>query len=336
MPFIVRYLLVAAVASLAVYVGSSFVPAGLFSAETVSPEESASGEVAFTYPDETAKSPSVTTPSFATPHSKKTVKSASAVTAPDAKSAEVVQEAPSASEVQVIDAPAQEEVVYSTSRIRSSGHDVTHWGVVISDTSFYDKDGKNREDKLVGGTLIEQCGSKKSSKGEMAVCRVWRGNTWAGPYLVSTAALIRFAGGREEVPADALDDLCKYYKLNGAAERRKEDLTQKAASQNPYYAELKKKATAYNEHRKRAEALTAERDAAKGPKRSKIIAELTELKNSEARESTEVKELTKKYEDWKKAHPSSAVGGDFSSDKTINDYYRQMSEIKPKLSMFGL
>ena len=66
MPFIVRYLLVAAVASLAVYVGSSFVPAGLFSAETVSPEESASGEVAFTYPDETAKSPSVTTPSFAT------------------------------------------------------------------------------------------------------------------------------------------------------------------------------------------------------------------------------------------------------------------------------
>lgn len=336
MPFIVRYFLVAVVASLAVYVGASFAPAGMLGRGAASPEESAPEDVSFTYPDEAEDASGEPVQSFAAPRPKKAVKRASAAKSPAAKPAEVAQGTPSAGGVQVIEVPVQEEFVASTSRIRPSGNDVTYWGVVLTDSPFYDQDGKNREDKIPGGTLVEQCGSKNSSKGEMAVCRVWRGNTWAGPYLVSTASLIRFEGGREDIPAESLDDLCRYYTLNGAIERRKEELKHKAASQNPYFAELKKKATAYNEHKKRAEALTAERDAAKGPKRSKIITELTQLKNAEARESAEVKELTAKYEAWKKAHPSSAIGGDFSSDKAINDYYRQMGEIKPKLSMFGL
>ena len=221
----------------------------------------------------------------------------------------------------------------STERIRPSGSDVTYWGVTIVDASFYDRDGKLRDTKILGGTLIEQTGAKSSSKGEMAICRIWRNGNWAGSYLISTADLIRFDGGREEVDADDVDRLCKYYGYSASVERRKEELTQKAAAANPHFAELKRKATAYNEHKKRAEELTAKRDAAKGAERNKIIAELTQLKNAEAREAAEVQSLTRKYEDWKKAHPSIVNP---ATDPICKGYLDKMAELKPKLSVFGL
>ncbi len=221
----------------------------------------------------------------------------------------------------------------STERIRASGSDVTYWGVTIIDTPFYDRDGKLRDTKILGGTLIEQTGVKSSSKGEMAICRIWRNGNWAGSYLVSTADLIRFDGGREEVDADDVDLLCKYYSYNASVERRKEELTQKAAAANPHFAELKRKATAYNEHKKRAEELTAKRDSAKGAERNNIIAELTKLKNAEAREAAEVQSLTRKYEDWKKAHPSTVNP---ATDPICKGYLDKMAELKPKLTAFGL
>ena len=221
----------------------------------------------------------------------------------------------------------------STDRIRASGSDVTYWGVTIVDAPFYDRDGKLRDTKITGGTLIEQTGAKSSSKGEMAICRIWRNGNWAGSYLVSTADLIRFDGGREEVDADDVDNLCRYYGLSAAFERRKEELVQRAAAANPHYAELKRKATAYNEHRKRAEELTAKRDRVKGAERNNIIAELTRLKNAEAKEAAEVQALTKKYEDWKAAHPSRINP---EADSVCQGYLRQMDELKPKLRVFGL
>ena len=221
----------------------------------------------------------------------------------------------------------------STERIRASGSDVTYWGVTIVDTPFYDRDGKLRDTKILGGTLIEQTGTTRSSKGEMAICRIWRNGNWAGSYLISTADLIRFDGGREEVDADDVDLLCKYYNYSAAVERRKEELTQKAAAANPYFTELKRKATAYNEHKKRAEELTAKRDQAKGTERSSIIAELTKLKNAESREAAEVQSLTRKYEDWKKAHPSTVNP---AADPICKGYLDKMAELKPKLTVFGL
>ncbi|MBR4615682.1 MAG: hypothetical protein IKO55_08760, partial [Kiritimatiellae bacterium] len=88
-----------------------------------------------------------------------------------------------------------------------------------------------------------------------------------------------------------------------------------------------------NEHKKRAEELTAKRDSAKGSERNNIIAELTKLKNAEAREAAEVQSLTKKYEDWKKAHPSRVNP---ATDPICKGYLDKMAELKPKLSVFGL
>ena len=332
MSFFPKYLVVAVISSLAVYVGAPFLRPYL-PGEKPAPSDEAPTEPTWIQvdvdPDEAPEA-------------------IASVGAPDADP--VGDETPAAEpsnrqtvkpSTEQTDSQDEPEVIVenvrgytpSTERIRASGSDVTYWGVTIVDASFYDRDGKLRDTKILGGTLIEQTGAKSSSKGEMALCRIWRNGNWAGSYLISTADLIRFDGGREEVDADDVDRLCKYYSYSAAVERRKEELTQKAAAANPHYAELKRKATAYNEHKKRAEELTAKRDSAKGSERNNIIAELTKLKNAEAREAAEVQSLTRKYEDWKKAHPSMVNP---ATDPICKGYLDKMAELKPKLSVFGL
>ena len=331
MPFFTKYLVVAVIASLVVYVGAPYLrpylpgekPAPSDEAPTeptwiqvdVDPDEAPEAIASAVAPD--ADPVGDETP--AEPSNRQTVKPSN-------------EQPDSQSEPEVIVENVR-GYTPSTERIRASGSDVTYWGVTIVDASFYDRDGKLRDTKILGGTLIEQTGAKSSSKGEMAICRIWRNGNWAGSYLISTADLIRFDGGREEVDADDVDRLCKYYSYSAAVERRKNELTQKAAAANPHYAELKRKATAYNEHKKRAEELTAKRDSAKGAERNKIIAELTQLKNAEAREAAEVQSLTRKYEDWKKAHPSMVNP---AADPICKGYLDKMAELKPKLSVFGL
>ena len=334
MPFLPKYLAVAVIGTLAVYVGApyliQYLPGDQPAESDEAPTEPVWTQGAVT-PDDFAESVALAVASeespddgempVAEPSNRQTVKPSNRQPAPDAGGgAEVIVE-------------NVRGYTPSTNRIRASGSDVTYWGVTIVDTPFYDRDGKLRDTKILGGTLIEQTGAKSSSKGEMAICRIWRDGNWAGSYLISTADLIRFDGGREEVDADDVDLLCKYYTYSAAVERRKEELTRKAASANPHFAELKRKATAYNEHKKRAEELTAKRDAAKGAERNRIIAELTQLKNAEARESAEVQSLTTKYEAWKKAHPSMVNP---ATDPICKGYLDKMAELKPKLTVFGL
>ena len=340
MPFFPKYLVVAVISSLAVYVGAPFLRPYL-PGEKPAPSDEAPTEPVWSQ----AATSEVQSSEFSAPGS-----DAAPV---DVESQDEGTEngewgtgngstdKPANRQTEQPDSQSEPEVIVenvrgytpSTERIRASGSDVTYWGVTIVDASFYDRDGKLRDTKILGGTLIEQTGAKSSSKGEMALCRIWRNGNWAGSYLISTADLIRFDGGREEVDADDVDRLCKYYSYSAAVERRKEELTQKAAAANPHYAELKRKATAYNEHKKRAEELTAKRDSAKGSERNNIIAELTKLKNAEAREAAEVQSLTRKYEDWKKAHPSMVNP---ATDPICKGYLDKMAELKPKLSVFGL
>lgn len=223
----------------------------------------------------------------------------------------------------------------STDRIPSSGPDVQFWGVAINDAQVYERDGRNRDSKIPGGTLVEVTKTSNSSRGEVALCRIRHNNNWVGPYLIATTELIRFEGGREEVDANDVEKLCAYYALNAKMQNRENELKLKVASANPHFAELKRKADQYNAHKKRAEELTAKRDSAKGPERSKIISELTQLKNTEAREASDVAALTKKYEDWKKSHPNAATAN-VESDAVYMECKRRMEAMLPELAVFGL
>ncbi len=333
--FLPKYIAAAAIGTVAVYVGAPFARP-LLHASMPAPSDEAPTEPTWIrvdvdpgeFPEAIASTaapddgPISGEPSAAEPSNGQTVKPTNGQPASGAGEPEVIVE-------------NVRGYTPSTERIRASGNDVSYWGVTIVDAPFYDRNGKLRDDRLAGGTLIEQTGAKSSSKGEMAICRIWRKSGWAGSYLVSTADLIRFEGGRDEVDADDVENLCRYYNYSAAVERRKEELVQRAASANPYYAELKRKAMAYKERQRRADELTAKRDQAKGAERSRIIAELTQLKNAEARESTEIQALTKKYEDWKKAHPSTS-GADPSADPVCRGYLDKMAELRPKLAVFGI
>ena len=342
MPFLPKYLVVAAIGTLAVYVGAPYLrpylPGGKPAPSGEAPTEPVWTQAAVNL-DDFAQDVDADDALDADPVGDETP----AAEPPDRQNAKPSSRQTVKPSNEQPDSQDEPEVIVenvrgytpSTERIRASGSDVTYWGVTIRDASFYDRDGKLRDDPVPGGTLIEQTAAKRSSKGEMAICRIWRGRNWAGSYLISTADLIRFDGGREQVDADDVDNLCRYYGLSAAVERRKEELVQRAASANPHYRELKAKAKTYNDHMKRAEELTAKRDQAKGAERSRIIAELTQLKNAEAREAAEVQSLTRKYEEWKKNHPSTS-GADPSSDPVCKGYLRQMDELRPKLTVFGL
>jgi hypothetical protein len=222
----------------------------------------------------------------------------------------------------------------STQRIRPSGDDTTHWGVTILDASHFEKDGKRREGNLPGGVLVEQITTTTSSKREFALCRVWRGQEWEGPYLIATADLVRFEGGRGEVDAEALDALCRYYSLNARLEARKSNLVRLAVDANPHAAPLRSLKQGYDEAAARAKQLTQMRDNASGAERIRIGDELRRLKETEPVLRKNLEALTQQYEQWKQSHSTAGVGP--AQDSQIQALEVQMKALLPRLHVFGL
>ena len=222
----------------------------------------------------------------------------------------------------------------STQLIRASGADITHWGVTLNHAPFFEKDGKRRDEMLPGGTLVEQVATTTSSKGEMALCRVWRGSSWSGPYLVATADLLRFSGGRDEVDADEFDVLLRYAGLNARAEARRRELVRLSVDANPHTAPLRRCKEAYDAARGEADRLTRARDAARGAERVRIVDELRRVKEQEPRMRRELESLARQYEDWKANN--SVPAADPERDAEVQALTEQMQALRPRLGNFGL
>lgn len=222
----------------------------------------------------------------------------------------------------------------STRRIRPSGADITHWGVTLQHAPFFEKDGKRRAEALPGGTLVEQIAATSSSKGEMALCRIWRGSGWAGPFLVATADLVRFPGGRDEVDADELDVLLRYAELNARAEERKKELTRLSVDANPHAAPLRRLKEAYDAARTEAERLTRERDTARGTERIRLGDALRRVKDQEPRMRRDLESLARQYEAWKSSHAAPAA--DPAQDAQVLAIQAQMQALRPRLGNFGM
>lgn len=221
----------------------------------------------------------------------------------------------------------------STDVIRSSGPGVTHWGITVKESAVYTKDGKNLK-TVPAGILIEQINSTTADKGEMSYCKIWKDDIWSGPFLIAGANLIRFPGTREKTDANDVEKLCKYFSLIQQYENRKNEILKAAASKNPYFRELKEKAEAYNKNGERSAVLTKQRDEATGAKRTKLIAELNKLKQEMASQSTELAQVTSKYENWKKQHSKGEA--DYNSDPIYQKLGKQIYELKFELADFGI
>ena len=222
----------------------------------------------------------------------------------------------------------------SVQRIPASGADITHWGVTLQHAPFFEKDGKRRAEVLPGGTLVEQTDAMSSSKGEMALCRIWRGSGWAGPFLVATADLVRFPGGRDEVDADELEVLLRYAELNARAEERRKELTRLSVDANPHAAPLRQLKEAYDAARTEAERLTRERDTARGAERIRLGDDLRRVKDQEPRMRRELESLARQYEAWKSSHAAPAAVP--AQDAQLQAIQAQMQALRPRLGNFGL
>ena len=222
----------------------------------------------------------------------------------------------------------------STEKIPPSAKLVQFWGIVLADAPFFTEEGKRCDEKLPGGSLVEQIGSVRSSKGEMAKIYYWNGAVWKGVCLVSTADLVRFEGGRSEVDAEGVDDLRTYYMLVSALERRKAELIRLEASKNPFYADLKALSSSYNSNEKTIKKLTVGRDGAKGAKRAKLADELRRLEVQVQRQKIQIKELSSRYENWKTEHGDVEINVD--ADSECAAIQAKMAAIKPGLASFGL
>ncbi|NLF22753.1 MAG: hypothetical protein GX590_06270 [Lentisphaerae bacterium] len=222
----------------------------------------------------------------------------------------------------------------STSRIPASGSDTTHWGVTLQEAALFERDGKRSGITLPGGVLVEQTGAGTSSRGEVALCRVWRQGAWAGPWLIATADLIRFEGGRGEVDADELDLLLRYGALHARQEARRRELVRQTVDANPHAAPLRQLKQQYDAAAERAKGLTRQRDGAQGTQRMKLGDELRRLKEDEMRMRRQIEALTRQYEAWKQAHPVATA--DPARDPQVRELAAQIESLRRQLGHFGL
>jgi hypothetical protein len=222
----------------------------------------------------------------------------------------------------------------ATQVIPSSGPDITHWGVALVDALVYERDGKRRDGTLPGGTLVEQTAVTTSSRGEMALCRIWRNSHWIGPYLISTADLIRFEGGRSEVAAEDFDSLARYAALNARIDARTKELQRSAVDANPHAAPLRQLKQRYDDAANRAKVLTQTRDNARGNARIDAGDELRKLKEDEVKMRRQLEALTRQYEEWKQRNATTPAAPE--RDSQVQALTAQMEALRPKLSNFGL
>ncbi len=224
----------------------------------------------------------------------------------------------------------------STQVVPSSGPGVSHWGVTVAEAAVFTPEGRRMELTLPGGTLIEQRGLTRTADGkEMALCRVWRHNRWTGPYLIATADLLRFAGTREEVDAEQVDALCRYYALNGMLEARRRELQPSPLDSYPQGAELRKAYADYQAAAAQARELTARLDTAQGAERARIADELRRIKNEVPRLQQRIETLNRQYKEWKARQPSAAAGNP-ADDPLVREIEQEMAALRPRLEGWGV
>jgi hypothetical protein len=200
----------------------------------------------------------------------------------------------------------------------------------------FNKEGKRFSDKALGGTLAEVEKFTKTSKGEeMAFCRLWSGDYWAGPLLVPSASLALFNGTRDGIQAGDLNNLMDYFRLLAGRDRRKADLEREAIDANPYAAKVRQLAEENKTLAKRTKALTEARDNATGSRRNAITDELRALQIETAAQTRTLNEVIGRYNAWKAAHPATVAVAP-EKDPEWRDLEVRRRMMTRELGMFGI
>ncbi len=202
----------------------------------------------------------------------------------------------------VLVAPKKQEAPVSTAMRVTYLGPKSGWGIVKETSPYYAPDGK-RLGTLPGGTLFTYNGVKSSSRNDVLVCQVRRGEEQEGPCLLDCTDVAGYEGDPSTLNPTLVQNLVRYFTLNGRVKDRLATLKQEADAKNPHTDAVRQTRLAYQASIEKAAALEREMNSLTGTRRSKALDNLRALKYEQATLKTQADQAAAAFKAWQDAHP---------------------------------
>lgn len=174
----------------------------------------------------------------------------------------------------------QEQPVATITRVTFLGPK-SGWGIVKARSPYYAPDGK-RLGTLSGGTVFTYNDVKSSSRNDMLVCTVQREMEKDGPYLIDCTDIAGFEGDPATLDPEMVQNLSRYFTVNGRLEERRAMLERDAKAKNPHAELVQQTSQEYQASIKKATEMEREMNNLTGARRSKALDTLRSLKYEQA------------------------------------------------------
>lgn len=324
MKFLLKYIAVALVASVATYFGAPYLkpylPAPADTQPTPEAEPSIPSEPSTAL--DSARQPSI---AIETPPA---IEQSPAIDSIRQHSTAFENPAPDSAEP----APAA-----STDRFPQSSDSISAWGITVRDAEVTLPGG--RKSRVYAGTLVEETATTGEGDSEASVCQVWNNGAWAGPARIAMTDLFRVPGTRSDVADEVVELLRRFYRVKSElAEMKKQsaDPDRALIDANPFAEEYRRLYREQQAFEAKAKELTEERDNSTGTKRMKAADQLRAMLHERQALDKKIAEIDKKYKAWKKAHandPQFAKTED--GDPRLDALQSEFDELATKVAPFG-
>lgn len=349
MKFIVKYIVVAIVATAVTYFGTPYLKPWLSKSTAASPEDGAvsgdldSDDLALRSLPDSSGDDAATGDSrasahvvFVTPHVTVHTPIARQAHSSSADTADA-SDVPASRPMQK-DTTDQDVPVASTDKIPQSAGSgaVVAWGIAVRDADVTLTGG--RKARIAAGTLVEETATVGEGDNEASVCSVWSDGRWNGPARVAVTDLFRVPGTREDVDSEAVELLARFYHVKNEVaglEKKAVDPARAAIDANPHAEEYRRLYREHQAFQEKAKRLTAERDLATGSKRMKIADELRAMQHEGRELDNKIKAIDAKYKAWKKAHANDLAITAQADDPRLESLRAELSELSAKVAPFG-
>jgi len=201
------------------------------------------------------------------------------------------------------------------------------WAIVMQRTAHYTSDGQNLG-PLPAGTVAQVIKTTTSSHGDVAWCTFDRNGQWRGPAFIGMEQLVLFEGPLTVAPPEALNLLHRYFTLKGRVAERIVAIQQKRTADNPIRAAYSQAHEAMKDFDARVSKLTAERDAASGPRRSELINKLHGMRAEQTRLRLERERAAAELKAWNEKNPPQS--NDIAADRELAGWIAELDRLEPE------
>lgn len=209
------------------------------------------------------------------------------------------------------------------------------WGVLAESTPCYNSSGAV-SGRLNGGVVVEKISSHDSSRGVMLRCRVLENQVWRNDVFIPEKAVVVFSGPYARAPEAERAEVIHFLALKAKIEDRRKSLKELAVKANPHFKDYQRVAKELLAVQADSKKLTAQRDEAAGPERSRIDDELRSMKFRAASVEREFSRVEKDYKRWKTGNDDGTDA--IEADETLRSLGREYAELEPRMRdvIYGL